>query len=145
VSRREDRETRQAKRQKGKAMNNLEKLLQDYEATKDNIDAALLLGIIECSNCPASDFCKGINNDSCSITRLSWLLQEYVERDSWEKIEADASASVPCYWGCSGFNCNKCPAKIDGKRPHERFNTRGCDLAQQIDLIRRCKALAGVE
>ena len=64
--------------------------------------------------------------------------------DSWERLEEDARKLAVDYWGCFNFDCDDCPAEIDGERPSERFDTGVCDYAQQIDLVRRAKALAGV-
>jgi hypothetical protein len=129
-------------------MNNLEKMLQDYEATENHatlIKFFMFGGFPDCDNCYVRDFCDKDKGRGCSATRARWLLQEHEEHDSWEKIEADAADDVVSYWGCSGVDCSECPAKIDGKRPKERFNAWGCDTAQRIDLVRRCKALAEVE
>lgn len=67
------------------------------------------------------------------------------ETDTWERIEEDVRKLAVDYWGCSGFDCNDCPAEVDGERPSKRFGTVGCVLAQYIDLVRRAKKLAGVE
>lgn len=66
--------------------------------------------------------------------------------DSWERIEEDLSKSYTEYWGCRNVMCNHCPAEIDGKKPHERFDgcSHNCVSAMRRDIVRRCKALAGV-
>ena len=67
------------------------------------------------------------------------------EIDTWERIEEDVRKLTSDYWGCFGFDCNDCPAEVDGERPSKRFGTVGCALAKHIDLVRRAKKLAGVE
>lgn len=64
------------------------------------------------------------------------------EIDTWERIEEDARKLAVDYWGCFYFDCDDCPAEVDGERPSERFGTSSCSYAQQIDLVRRAKALA---
>ena len=62
--------------------------------------------------------------------------------DSWERLEEDARKPPFDYWVCSGIGCDDCPAKVDGERPSERFCTDSCGYAQQMDLVRRARALA---
>ena len=64
--------------------------------------------------------------------------------DTWERLEEDLSKSYTEYWGCVDVICNRCPAEIDGKRPHERFDacSHNCILAMRHDIVRRAKALA---
>lgn len=64
------------------------------------------------------------------------------EIDTWERIEEDVRKLTSDYWGCFGFDCNDCPAEVDGERPSKRFGTVGCALAKHIDLVRRAKKLA---
>lgn len=54
--------------------------------------------------------------------------------DSWELLEEDASKDACMYFGTKYFNCGECPA--DGAN---------CFGRMKSDLIRRAKALAGVE
>jgi hypothetical protein len=127
-------------------MNNLEKLLEQYENGEKNTLLSVMLAR-DCAGCPASNCCVG-GSRGCSEARAHWLLQEYVEPDSWEKIENDMfNKTTGEYWGCAGFcgNCSECPASVDGKNPRERFNARNCVDAKLRDIMRRCKALAGVE
>ena len=56
-------------------------------------------------------------------------------KDSWERLEEDASKDTCVYFGGTRhFNCDECPA--DGAN---------CFRLMKSDLIRRAKALAGVE
>ena len=58
--------------------------------------------------------------------------------DTLERIGEDAMKTFNDYWGCVGAPCNKCPATVDGKKPHERYASCGsCELAQRLDLLRR--------
>lgn len=59
--------------------------------------------------------------------------------DTLERIEADAKKAYEVYWGCNFMlSCEYCPAKVDGKKPHERYATGGnCMRAQYLDLLRR--------
>jgi hypothetical protein len=61
--------------------------------------------------------------------------------DSWERIEADAKKDPCDYFGYAGKPCRDgdvCPAYVTE-------NGYECDKCKVIDLVRRCKALAGVE
>lgn len=62
--------------------------------------------------------------------------------DSWEKIEEDIGKLFSDYWGCKLLTCDKCPAAVDGKKPYRRFGVDNCIIARNVDLVRRCKALA---
>ncbi len=89
--------------------------------------------------------------DGATVVHLkdgAWNLPQYLthERpDSWKRIEEDARKLAADYWGCFNFDCDDCPAEVDGERPNERFDTGGCGYAQQIDIVRRAKALAKKE
>lgn len=69
------------------------------------------------------------------------------ERDTWESIEADAMKTYFEYWGCNRSpnpKCpDECPAMTDMGVPLIRYNTFSCSKAQMLDIVRRCKALAG--
>lgn len=126
-------------------MNNLEKLLEQYENGETDTLLSVMLAR-DCAKCPAKKCCAEMRG--CSEARARWLLQEYVEPDSWEKIENDMfNKTTGEYWGCAGFrgDCSECPVSVDGKNPVERFNASSCVDAKLRDVIRRCKALAGVE
>lgn len=75
-------------------------------------------------------------DDDYSITHLaSDLLKIYVP-DTWERIEADAK-KAPCdYYECEDTPCSECV---------RRAEAGSCSNAQRIDLVRRCKRLAGVD
>lgn len=130
-------------------MNNLEKLLEQHQ----NGECEPLFGVMnqglseKCSLCPLDgNVCTSMEELGCAETRARWLLAEYVEPDSWEKIEADAMKKPLYYWGCNEIDsCGDCPAKIDGETPKDRYGVVFCREAQQLDIVRRCKALAGVE
>lgn len=59
--------------------------------------------------------------------------------DSWEQLEADAGKRGKEYWGCKGVaSCVKCE--------HGSHQTgKACWQNKEIDIIRRAKALAGVD
>ena len=65
--------------------------------------------------------------------------------DSWERLREDAMKNFVDYWGCAGKTCDKCPALVDGKKPNERYDTAGCQAAEQLDLLARAERLAGVQ
>ena len=126
-------------------MNNLEKLLEQYEKGKEMGLYHMLSCDFPCHACQAKNFCDA-HEYECMETRARWLLQEYVEPDSWEKIEADATKKPYDYWGCYGAKCKECPAVFDKFiKPHEYYAVGNCQKAQTCDIVRRCKALAGVE
>lgn len=133
-------------------MNNLEKLLQDYENNGRYKSIVDILNLsTSCEECLAKGSClKGVL--PCSVNRARWLLEEYTEPDSWEKIEADAKKKMNEYWKCEGISCINCPAVFDKFiKPYEYYDTDGfsvfdmCTNAQKCDIIARCKKLAGVE
>lgn len=57
--------------------------------------------------------------------------------DSWERVETDAAKEVCEYFGhYFGFgSCRDCPGGAQYK----------CESVKAVDLVRRCKKLAGVE
>ena len=124
-------------------MNNLEKLLEQLE----NGERLTLLSVLNgsCTSCPFTCDCKS-PVVSCVELRARWLLQEYEEPDSWEKINEDANKTPSEYWNCYGAICTECPAVFDKfVRPNEYYGVNNCQQAQICDIIARCKALAGVE
>ena len=125
-------------------MNNLEKLIKDFEAGETlPLIGTFMMNGENCDFCAAKEFCH--SDESAEMgganTRAYWLLMEYVEPDSLEKIAADAKKSYIGYWGCQGFCCQDCPAVIDGETPSERFSGYGCDRAMAFDVFRRLNAL----
>ena len=71
------------------------------------------------------------------------------EPDTQERIDEDAIKAMEAYWGCMSSHCFDCPAKVDEKRPFERYETgKGltvtrCLVAQRLDLLRRQRELDG--
>lgn len=131
------------KLEKGKKMNNLEKILRDYE----NGNCSPLFGIFynkdgvfDCDDCRARGVCLDFEG-GCAETRARWLSMEYVEPDSLEKIAADAKERFIEYWGCQDFCCQDCPATIDGETPDKSFGVGDCVKAQACDILRRLRAL----
>ena len=57
-------------------------------------------------------------------------------KDSWERLEEDAAKSDCDYFGRDVSDCDRCPA---------RESTLSCGQSKSLDIIRRAKALAGVE
>lgn len=74
---------------------------------------------------------------------LAW---DIVPRDSWEKLQEDAAKRVCEYAGAQKsivddrYTCINCP--YDEPGPH---TDAGCNKRMRLDLMRRAKALAGVE
>lgn len=61
--------------------------------------------------------------------------------DTQERIDEDARKSTFEYWGCGDAGCEYCPAKIEGKIPRDRLDTRNCEKAMLLDLLRRQREL----
>lgn len=60
--------------------------------------------------------------------------------DTQERIDEDKKKDSSGYWGCLGYSCYECPAKIDGLKPNERYGVRDCTIAQGMNLgIRQAK------
>lgn len=66
----------------------------------------------------------------------SQLTHERPVADSWERIEEGVSKGVCGYFGHEVEGCCGCPAADD---------SRSCEEVMAEDVVRRCKALAGVE
>ena len=131
-------------------MNNLEKLLKQYENGEVRALSSLFADK-PCKECPAESYCNNVDG-GCFENIASWLLQEYVEHDSWEKIEEDATKMYSDYWKCADIDCDTCSAVFKGfLKPYEYYDTDGfsvaikCANAQKCDLVSRAKKLAGVE
>lgn len=58
--------------------------------------------------------------------------------DSWEKIIKDAQLSDCNYWCVDEDQCDECPVHVEG-------SISSCWGKKEEDIVRRCKALAGVE
>ena len=54
-----------------------------------------------------------------------------------ERIIEDTMKDIDEYWGCEEFCCSDCPAKVDGKKPYERYGTKVCGTAMLKDVVRR--------
>lgn len=73
-----------------------------------------------------------------------WLRE--IDRDTQEKIDADAAKGPEEYWGCRGIHaCKICPSIVDGKNPRERYGVKLCAIAYRLDLLRRQRKLDGKE
>lgn len=70
------------------------------------------------------------------VIKTCYLTHEEPERDSWERIEEGVSKGVCGYFGHEVEGCCGCPAADD---------SRSCEEVMAEDVVRRCKALAGVE
>lgn len=63
--------------------------------------------------------------------------------DTLLDVIADLGKSMEEYWGCEGFLCANCPSIINGKNPHERYETDyECKDAMHKDVARRLEAIA---
>ncbi len=85
-------------------------------------------------DCPWAD----IDNDG------TWAYVEsltHTPPDTQERIDEDARKSTFEYWGCGDAGCEYCPAKIEGKIPRDRLDTRNCEKAMLLDLLRRQREL----
>lgn len=86
-----------------------------------------------------------ITNCNVCITHAPTL--RVVQPDSWEKLEEDSTKRVCEYAGAQRsivdddrYSCIGCP--YDEPGPH---TDAGCNKRMRLDLMRRAKALAGVE
>ena len=76
--------------------------------------------------------------DIADPSELTWYRPDTIER-----IREDALKSAPVYWGCDGTPCNRCPAKVDGKKPADRYGVGSCLVAVKLDLISRTEEVCG--
>lgn len=65
------------------------------------------------------------------------------EPDTQERIDGDAMKGEYEYWGCTGTECMRCPALIDGKKPRHWYGVDWCYEAITLDLLRRQRELDG--
>lgn len=65
------------------------------------------------------------------------------EPDTQERIDGDALKCVSEYWGCTGVECMRCPALVDGEKPRHRYGVDWCSDAMTLDLLRRQRELDG--
>lgn len=80
------------------------------------------------------------NGDICEL-QFAPKDVTHARPDTQERIDGDSQKTADAYWGCIDVSCEDCPAKIDGKSPHTRFDARNCVQAQMIDLLRRQREL----
>lgn len=81
---------------------------------------------------------KNRNGDNATATTLTRNLT-HTRPDSWERLEEDAQKNACDYFGVecdSEAKCRMCPHFQDD---------RDCSLDMNADIVRRAKALAGVE
>lgn len=78
---------------------------------------------------------KTRNGDNSTVTAYPRNLT-HTPPDSWERLEEDAAKSDCDYFGRDVSDCDRCPA---------RQSTLSCGQSKSLDIIRRAKALAGVE
>ena len=78
---------------------------------------------------------KTRNGDNSTVTAYPRNLT-HTPPDSWERLEEDAAKSDCDYFGRDVSDCDRCPA---------RESTLSCGQSKSLDIIRRAKALAGVE
>lgn len=80
--------------------------------------------------------------DGAAADGLHGPLKRPESLDSWERIEADVNKGSACrYFGVpdSEEECGKCAAQWDD------YDLMSCAESMARDVLRRCKALAGVE
>lgn len=65
------------------------------------------------------------------------------EPDTQKRIDRDALKDQYEYWGCTGTECMRCPALVDGKKPRHRYGVDWCKDAKLHDLLRRQRELDG--
>lgn len=80
----------------------------------------------------SGDMLRGLCDD---VGRLLSLIESQVE------IEMGVLVPYDAYWGCRGFTCLACPARIGGLTPREFYEVPACASAQMLDLLRRQRAL----
>ena len=78
---------------------------------------------------------KTRNGDNSTVTAYPRNLT-HTPPDSWERLEEDAAKSDCDFFGRDVSDCDRCPA---------RESTLSCGQSKSLDIIRRAKALAGVE
>lgn len=80
------------------------------------------------------------NGDICELQFFPKDIT-HIRPDTQDRIDADARKYFDEYWCCIDASCSRCPSKIDGKKPKERFDTRHCSQAIVFDLLRRQREL----
>lgn len=62
--------------------------------------------------------------------------------DTQASLDEDTMKWFVDYWKCDGHLCRDCPAKINGLRPDEFYQTTGCcDMAMTQDILARQREL----
>lgn len=88
---------------------------------------------------------EDLSNASLVWSEVCPMSITHTPPDTQERIDEDALKSCVQYWGCNGFNCGKCPALIDGKKPVEFYELDpihdSCHEAQRLNLLRRQREL----
>ncbi len=79
--------------------------------------------------------------DGGACSNLDASNYTHIPTDTQERIDEDAQKSSYAYWACVDESCDCCPAKIDGKNPHEYFDCINCLHAKTLDLLRRQREL----
>lgn len=107
-------------------------------------------------------FCPGIfagvvESVSMNIRGTGLPGVEYTDDEGWDRAEilthqkpetlhdliSDLDKGYEEYWGCVENVCGGCPAKIDGKTPHDYYDTdANCTIAMHEDISRRLRAIA---
>lgn len=77
-----------------------------------------------------------------SATSVFTDILTHIAPDSWERLEEDACNSICGYFGKGVSECDDCPANAIAANSDE-FEC--CERAVKLDIVRRAKALAGVE
>lgn len=87
---------------------------------------------------PNPHACQGVmlRHPNGGSTSLDAPRLTHTRPDSWGRLEKDAAKSDCIYFGHDVSDCDRCPA---------RESTLGCGQSKSLDIIRRAKALAGVE
>lgn len=94
------------------------------------------------------DDCMKTECEECRMALPAKIADALDPRDTQERIDADAAKDPVGYWGCKGVACSRCPAKVGGKTPAERYAPAkrmigACAVAKTFDLLRRQRELDG--
>ena len=109
-----------------------------------SFDGSTFAGVVRSvhtDNCP--NHLEG-SNPWVRYQRGGWDLAEVLTHQKPETLQDvidDIERNWTDYWGCADYNCEECPAKINGKTPHDYYGTTGCDVAKIYDIKRRLEAI----
>ena len=68
---------------------------------------------------------------------------DHQKPETLQDLISDLDKGYEEYWGCGEKVCSECPAKIDGKTPHDYYDTdANCTIAMYEDIERRLKTIA---